>query len=433
MLVDLKEEMAEYKTRRQKILDKLNPASIAILNGEKIKFRNQDTEYPFRQSSDFYYLTGFKEPDATLILIKDGKGQSEFILFCRPLKPEEEIWTGARFGTDGAKEIFGADRAFSNTELANVLPGLLEGKKQIDILPFIHELRLIKSEIEIKKMKRAAEISVKAHKILMERCKPNTMEYELEGEFLHTCIAESAREMAYPSIVAGGDNACTLHYTTNDKTLKSGDLVLVDAGCEYDYYASDITRTYPINGHYSDEQKALYELVLKSQEAAIAVVRPGVLWNKPQEVIVEILVKGLVELGILTGEVEKLIETKAYQRFYMHTSGHWLGLDVHDVGGYKIDSEWRKFQPGMVFTIEPGLYIGRNEPDVDPKWYGIGIRIEDDVLVTESGCEVLTGELPKTVADVQATLFKNSRTNHFDYLDDRKGLDDLNDLKENAG
>jgi len=430
---------AEYHLRRQTLLKEIPPFSIVILPAGEEKFRNNDAAYSFRQESNFYYLTGFCEPQALLVLLKEQEEHSEFILFCQKRNREEEIWTGGFVGPEGARQQFGADRAYPLEELDNMLPTFLENKQNIiyslgqsekwdkrvlgwlnvgrakyrqgvqipalwlELLPFISEQRLIKSNNEIMLMRRAAEVSAKAHIGIMQICKPGKKEYELEGIFLQECYKEGCREMAYMPIIGGGRNACTLHYVKNDQTLNADELVLIDAGCEYQYYAADITRTIPVNGKFSADQTLIYELVLKAQTAAIQAIKPGVPWNQLQEIIIDVLVEGLVSLGILQGKVETLIQDKAYKQFYMHSSGHWLGLDVHDAGSYKVKNAWRQLMPGMVLTVEPGLYIWPQEK-VDKRWWGIGVRIEDDVLVTTRGFEVLSKDVPKTVKEIEALM-----------------------------
>lgn len=429
--------LEEYAARRGRLLKKMSPNSIAILPAGNEKFRNADTEYPFRQDSDFYYLTGFSEPQALLLLIKGSKEEGEFILFCRSLDHEAAIWIGKRAGPEGVVKDLGANRAYPLEDLDKTMPLLLGNKDQIyyslgshslwdkrlfgwvrslrakvrtgvkapqvwvDLNSLIHELRLIKSPAEIQLMKEASRISVDAHLHLIKNCGPNKMEYELEADMLQKCYSQGCRGMAYATIVAGGANACTLHYTNNDRILKSGDLVLVDAGGEFQNYASDITRTYPVNGKFTEDQKSIYELVLKAQLAAIEHIRPGVFYNTLQETIVKIIAEGLLGLNILKGDLTQIIDQKLYRRFYMHNCSHWLGLDVHDVGAYQVNGKPRALEPGMVLTIEPGIYIQVGEEGVDKRWQGIGIRIEDDVLVTETGCEVLTKDLPKTVQDLE--------------------------------
>ncbi len=446
----LKITMAEFAARRQLLAEKMTPMSAAILPGAKTKARNADADYPFRQESNFHYLTGFPESLACMVLRKNQTGVLEYILFCEAPDPEAEKWTGKRIGPKGAIEFYGANKAYANTELDQSMPELLRGydhlyyslgeceqwdkrviawkkprsldkrksedlpRQWAELKPLIQEQRLIKSQDEIAVIRRVCQLSAKAHVELMKQCQPNQREYELEALFLHECYRKGCRAMAYTPIVGGGVNACTLHYTQNDQLLKSGDLVLIDAGGEYQNYAADITRTIPVNGQFTPEQKAIYELVLKAQVAAIEIVRPNLRWDTLQTTLVKILVEGLVALGILSGEIESLITTKAYQRFYVHSSGHWLGLDVHDAGDYKRDGEYRLLEPGMVFTIEPGIYITPGEPGVDKRWWGIGVRIEDDILVTETGYEVLTEEAPKTVKAIERimNLANQSRRQH---------------------
>lgn len=389
-----KEETAE---RRRLLSEKMPPGSLIRLQAAISQFRNKDTEYPFRQNSDFYYLTGFCEPNAVLILTKNEKGIVEFILFCEEEVPEKSIWVGPRLGVKGAVNVLGANKAYPFHTLNEIMPSLLAHHQEIEFLPILQEQRLIKSPAEIELMRTAASLSAKAHTHLMEFCQPNQKEYALEAEFEYFCHRQGARFMAYPSIVGGGKNACILHYTENNQILQSGDLVLVDAGCEYQYYASDITRTFPVNGHFSSDQKAIYEWVLKAQMAAIQAIRPGLLWEDIQAIVVSILTEGLMALGILR-------DAKDYKRFYMHSSGHWLGLDVHDVGSYTMDGQSRPLVPGMVLTVEPGIYIAPDQADVDKRWWGIGIRIEDDVLVTEKGYEVLSAAAPKSVERIEQLM-----------------------------
>jgi len=428
-----------YAHRRRRLLQALPPGSIALVAGASLATRNRDAEYPFRQNSDFYYLTGFNEPDA-LLLLKPGREEGEVVLFCPPRDPELEIWTGYRAGPEGCVERFGADQAFVLEEIDEQVPQLLEGTRSIyyalgcdEALDgrvrgwlnvvrararqgaeapeelvlldnLLHEMRLFKDEEELAVMRRAARISAQAHCEAMRLARPGIHEYELEGRILSHCASEGARFQAYTPIVGGGANACILHYIENDAVIADGELVLIDAGCELDCYASDITRTFPVNGRFSPEQRALYELVLKANEACIELMRPGLPWNEVHDLSVQILTAGLVELGLLEGEVDALIASGAYREFYMHRIGHWLGMDVHDVGNYKLNGEWRSLEPGMVMTIEPGLYVSPHNEKVDPRWRGIGIRIEDDVLVTDAGHEVLTTDVPKSVAEIEALM-----------------------------
>ena len=429
----------EYARRRRQLMDLMSPNSIAIIPSAPVTVRNRDVEHPFRQDSDFYYLSGFAEEHAALVLIP-GREHGEYVIFCQEKIKEQEIWTARRVGPEAAPEVLGADDAFPVTDIDDILPGLIEGKDRIyaslGVSPdfdrqlmqwvnhiktqvrngatpphefsaldhLLHEMRLIKSPAEVAVMQAAADISAEAHTRAMQMVKPGMMEYQLEAEIMRTFMAAGSRWPAYPSIVGAGDNACILHYTQNNQMIADGDLILIDAGCELDYYASDITRTFPANGRFSDEQRALYQLVLDSQYAAIAEVKAGNHWNQPHEAAVKVLVTGLIELGLLEGTVEENIESLAYRQFYMHKTGHWLGMDVHDVGEYRIDGEWRIQEPGMVMTVEPGLYIAPDDDSVDAKWRGIGIRIEDDVVVTKTGCHVLTSGIVKEIADIERVI-----------------------------
>jgi Xaa-Pro aminopeptidase len=429
----------EFKKRRRQLMRMMGPGSIAILPAAPVAQRNRSVEYPYRPDSDFYYLTGFPEPEAVAVLIP-GRAHGEYILFCRERDPEQERWDGARAGQEGAVAVYGADDSFPIGDLDEILPRMLEQCERvfqaigcnpeldkrmsewinairnqaragiqgplefIALDHYLHDMRLYKSPAEIKALRTAARISAQAHKRVMKQCRPGLMEYQLEAEFVHECSLQGARYQAYSPIVGGGKNGCVLHYIDNKDELQNGDLLLIDAGCEYDYYASDITRTYPVNGRFTEAQRTLYELVLKAQEAAIAEVRPGNHWNDPHAAAVKVITKGLVDLGILKGRVSTLVKNESYQRFYIHRTGHWLGMDVHDVGDYKIDGEWRLLEPGMAFTIEPGLYIPAGSKGVAKKWWNIGIRIEDDVVVTKHGCDILTKDAPKSVREIEHLL-----------------------------
>lgn len=434
----------EFARRRAQLMRDMEENSIAILPSATTKRRNRDVDYIFRQDSDFLYLTGFEEPDAVAVLMP-GREHGEYILFCRERDPEKEIWDGYMAGPEGACKKFGADDAFPIACIDDILPGLIEGRDRVyyamggdaefdrmvmewvntirskarsgahppgefislDLL--IHEMRLFKSTAEIKVMQEAADISAGAHYRAMKVCQPGMTEYELEAEFLHEFAKHGSRSPAYPSIVGSGKNSCILHYIENSSTLKSDDLVLIDAGCELEYYASDITRTFPVNGKFSEPQKNIYELVLKSQLAAIEEVKPGNTWNQPHDKTVEVITAGLLELGILKGDLETLIAEESYKKFYMHRAGHWLGMDVHDVGDYKVSEHWRVLEAGMVLTIEPGIYIAPGAEGVAKKWQGIGVRIEDDVLVTEKGYKVLSAAAPKTVKDIEKSMRGRSK------------------------
>jgi Xaa-Pro aminopeptidase len=437
-------ELKEFARRRKHLMQEMGKESIAILPTAVEQIRNRDVSYPFRPDSDFLYLTGFWEPEAVLVLIP-GRKHGEYVLFCREKDETQEIWHGRRAGQEGVLEHFGADDSFPISDIDEILPGLMENKTRVfytmglhtdfdqrltgwinqlkqkirmgvnapgefvALDHALHEMRLFKSATEIKLMKKAAQVSGRAHKRLMQSCQPGMYEYQLEAEFEHECKMNGCRELAYPSIVGGGGNGCILHYTDNNETLNDGELVLIDAGGEYQGYAADITRTFPVNGIFSAEQKALYELVLAAQAAAIEAVYPGNHWNAPHEAAVKVITRGLVQLGLLKGRVDKLIKEQAYKPFFMHRTGHWLGLDVHDVGDYKIDNQWRMLENGMVLTIEPGIYTGDNKK-IAKKWRNIGIRIEDDVRVTRTGHEVLTADAPKLVAEIEAIMGKRSDT-----------------------
>lgn len=430
---------AEYARRRKALMQQMEPNSIAIVPAAKEKIRSRDTHFTFRQDSDVHYLSGFDEPEVVLVLIP-GREHGEFVIFCRERDKAKEIWDGYRAGPEGACKIHGADDAFPIGDIDEILPGLIEGRERVyyalgrdsefdaqvmgwinrirakvrsgatppgeflDLNHFLHDLRLYKSAAELRLMAEAGRIAADAHCRAMRFCKPGVYEYQLEAEILHEFAMNGARNPAYNTIVGGGANGCILHYIDNDQPLRDGDLVLIDAGCEYQYYASDITRTFPVNGVFSREQKALYELVLDAQAAAISQVRPGKHWNEPHDAAVRTLTSGLVKLGLLQGEVDDLIAGEAYREFYMHRTGHWLGMDVHDVGDYKIHGQWRVFEPGMVLTVEPGLYVAPDNTRVAKKWCGIGIRIEDDVVVTKQGCDVLTGGVPKSVAEIESLM-----------------------------
>lgn len=435
----MKIDLDQFVARRKALMSNMPADSIAIIPSAQMKQRNNDVEYPFRQDSSFYYLTGFNEPDAMLLLIP-GRASGETVLFCRERDKLMEIWNGYRSGPDGAVNDFAFDEAHAIGEIDDVLPALLNGMSRIyysigqdeeldqqirhwlnlirgkvrqgAVAPtelvmldhLLNEMRLIKSTEEQDLMRRAGEISAQGHVKAMELCKPGLMEYQLEAEILHHFAMQGARQPAYSTIVGGGSNACILHYIENDQPLADGDLVLIDAGCELEHYAGDITRTFPVNGQFSEPQAALYSLVLKAQKACIDLAKPGVLWDAVHDCSVEVLTKGLIELGLLKESLEEAIAAGSYRDFYMHRIGHWLGMDVHDVGDYKVENQWRPLEPGMVMTIEPGLYVAADNMDVDPCWRGIGIRIEDDILITESGCEVLTAAVPKEIDEIEALM-----------------------------
>ena len=429
---------SEFKRRRQQLMKMVGKGNIAIVSAASQQVRNRDVDYPFRQDSDFLYLTGFNEPDALLALVP-GRKHGEYLLFCREKDPEQETWHGRRAGQQGAIEQFGADDSFPIDDVDDILPGLLEGRQKVfhfmgrypefdqqlmswvnqikanarsgahgpyeyvSLDHLIHDMRLYKSRAEISLMKKAAKISIAAHKRAMQQCRPGKYEYAIAAEYNHEFSLHNAQH-AYPPIVGAGANGCILHYTDNSDTLKDGDLLLIDAGCEVEGYASDITRTFPVNGRYSTAQQDIYEIVLQAQKAAIDKVNPGNHWNDPHDAAVRVITKGLIELKLIKGTLAKSIKEQAYRRFYMHRTGHWLGLDVHDVGDYKVGDQWRLLEPGMVLTVEPGIYIPANSKGVHRKWWNIGIRIEDDVLVTRAGHEVLTAGLPSGMQEIEALM-----------------------------
>ncbi|WP_036229289.1 Xaa-Pro aminopeptidase [Marinobacterium jannaschii] len=430
---------AEFAARRQRLLMQLPEGSAVLLPGAQMQPRNRDVDYPFRQDSDFYYLTGFDEPDAVLLLIR-GEDSNQYLMFCQDRDPEMEIWHGYRTGPEGLVERYGVDRAWPVEQIDEILPTLIDGQQRLyfsigddeafdgrmldwlntlkgrarqgakaptemhQLNEILHEMRLFKSPHEQQIMRRAGELSAQAHIRAMQACRPGLYEYQLEAEIMHSFASEGCRQPAYPSIVGGGENACVLHYTENRDLLVDGDLVLIDAGIELDYFAGDITRTFPVGGVFGAEQRALYQLVLDAQQACIEATVPGARFNDIHELSVKILTRGLVELGLLNGDVEHLIAEGAYREFYMHRVSHWLGMDVHDVGEYQKDGLSRPLEPGMVLTIEPGLYVSPFNENVEARWRGIGIRIEDDVLVTAEGAEVLTASVPKQIADIEALM-----------------------------
>ena len=432
-------KQSEFKKRRKHLMQQIGIGNIGLINSASMQTRNRDVHYPFRQDSDFYYLTGFNEPDVMAAFIP-GREQGEYVLFCREFDEKKALWEGAHAGLEGATKHYEADEAFPITDLNKVLLGLLENKTKvfypmgrdaeldynvidwikhirtqsrsgivapselIAIEKIVHEMRLFKSAAELKLMRRAAEVSAHGHVKAMQSCQAGWYEYQIEALLVQHFMHEGLRAVAYPSIVATGKNACTLHYTENTSKLKTGDLLLIDAGAECDHYAADITRTFPVSGRFTEPQKQLYQLVLDAQAAALEQIKPGLPWNLAHEASVEVITKGLLSLGLLKGRLKKLIKDEKYKQFYMHRIGHWLGMDVHDVGDYKIDQEWRLLKAGMVLTVEPGLYIPADCKSVDAQWRGIGIRIEDDVLVTDEGHDILTSGVPKIIADIEALM-----------------------------
>jgi Xaa-Pro aminopeptidase len=429
----------EFNSRRQALLAKMAPASAAIIFSAPEATRSADTEYPYRQNSDFWYLTGFNEPEAVLILVKSDETHNHSVLFNRVRDLAAETWFGRRLGQDAAPAKLGIDRALPFNEINDQLPLLLNGLDVVyhaqgqyayadqilfdaldklrkgfrqnlqapstltDWRPWLHEMRLFKSSEEMVIMRRAGEISALAHTRAMEKCRPGMFEYQLEAEIHHEFTRLGARSPSYNTIVGGGDNACILHYTENESELRDGDLVLIDAGCEFKGYAGDITRTFPVNGKFSRPQRAVYDIVLASLTRALEMFKPGISIRVVNDEVVRIMITGMVELGILKGEVEQLIAEQAHRPFYMHGLGHWLGLDVHDVGHYGTPDRDRTLEPGMVLTVEPGLYIAP-DADVPEQYRGMGIRIEDDILITATGIENLTASVVKDADAIEALM-----------------------------
>ncbi|QSX74834.1 aminopeptidase P N-terminal domain-containing protein [Lysobacter arenosi] len=427
-----------YARRRKQLMRMAGDDAILVLPAALERIRSRDTHYPYRQDSDLLYLTGFPEPEAVLVLVP-GRKHGEVLLFCRERDAERESWDGPRFGPEGAVEAFGLDDAYPITDLDDILPGLLEGRSRVyyhfgrdqefdlkligwlnrvramvrqgaqppheflELGHLLDELRLFKDRDEIRMMQRAADISVLAHEAAMRAARPGVHEYQLQAE-LERVFRQHDAEPAYSSIVGAGSNACVLHYRANNAQARDGDLVLVDAGAEYRGYAADITRTFPVGGRFSKEQRALHDLVGAAQAASLAQARAGIPYEAGHVAAVETLTEGLLKLGLLKGRLEKNLADGSYKRFYRHKTGHWLGLDVHDVGEYRIDGESRLLEPGMVFTIEPGLYVSPDDSTVDAKWRGIGIRTEDDVLVTQDGHQVLTGKLARSADEIEALM-----------------------------
>ncbi len=428
----------EFARRRRQLMRIMGKGTIAIVPAAPVRHRNSDVEYPYRQDSDFQYLTGFGEPESVAVLIP-GREPAEYVLFVRDRDPLRETWDGRRAGPEGAVAQFGADDAFPISDIDEILPGLLENREKVyyamgshpefdqrvvawlqglrtqarngrhaplemvALDHVLHDMRLYKSRAELQLMRTAGQIAADAHVRAMRHCRPGGHEYGIVAELLHEFRRHNA-DTSYQPIVGGGANSCILHYRENDMPLVDGDLLLVDAGCEYSFYASDITRTYPVNGTFTPAQREVYDIVLAAQLAAIAQVRPGNHWNAPHDAAVEVITRGLLGLGLLKGKLPQLIKDGAYRRFFMHRTGHWLGMDVHDVGDYKVGDEWRVLEPGMVMTVEPGIYIPAGSKGVPKRYANIGIRIEDDVVVTRTGCEVLTDGVPKTADEIEALM-----------------------------
>jgi Xaa-Pro aminopeptidase len=428
----------EFVRRRKQLMRIIGDDAICIVPAAPERLRNNDSHYPYRQDSDFHYLSGFPEPEAVLALIP-GRAHGEVIMFCRERDPEREAWDGTRAGQEGAVRDYGMDDAFPIGDIDEILPGMIEGRSRVyyhfgrtaefdvELIGWVnhvrgqvrrgaraphefvalghilHDLRLYKTRNELRVMRRAAKIATEAHVRAMRTVRPGMNEHEVEAELQHTFRRHGA-VASYEPIVGGGANGCVLHYRANNAVLKDGDLLLIDAGAEYQCYASDITRTFPVNGKFSAEQRALYELVLAAQRAAIAQIRPGRPFGAYHDAAVRVITAGLIKLGLLKGSVEKNIRERTYRRFYMHKTGHWLGLDVHDVGDYRVDGEDRELEAGMVVTVEPGIYIAPDAKGVAAKWRGIGIRIEDDVVVTRTEPEVITAGAPNDPDEIEALM-----------------------------
>jgi Xaa-Pro aminopeptidase len=432
---------SEFERRRRQLMRIMGRDCIAIVPAAPVRQRNNDVSYAYRQDSDFHYLSGFPEPEAVAVLIP-GREHGEYVLFVRDRDPLRETWDGRRAGPAGAVESHGADDAFPIADLDEILPGLLENRakvyyamgthpefdqrvlgwlqglrnqarngrhppqEMVALDHVLHDMRLYKSRVELGLMREAGRIAAQAHVRAMKLTRPGVTEYEVVAELEHEFRRHNA-DCSYHPIVGGGPNTCILHYHENDAPLRDGDLLLVDAGCEYQLYASDITRTWPVNGRFTPAQRAVYDIVLEAQYAAIAKVRPGNHWNEPHDAAVQVITAGLVRLGLLKGRVPQLIKDGAYKRFFMHRTGHWLGMDVHDVGDYKVGDEWRVLEPGMVMTVEPGIYIPAGSKGVPRRFWNVGIRIEDDVAVTRDGAEVLTDDVPKQADEIEALMARS--------------------------
>ncbi|MCZ7566700.1 MAG: aminopeptidase P N-terminal domain-containing protein [Burkholderiales bacterium] len=429
-------EIEPHKARRARLLAAMG-AGVAIVPTAPERLRNRDTDYVYRFDSYFFYLTGFPEPEAVLVLVAGAEPRS--ILFCRENNPERELWDGRRYGVEAAREAFGIDEAHPVAALDERMPALLADQPTLffapgldaawdarvmgwlnqvraqaragvvapsdirDVRSILDEMRLVKDALEIATMRRAAAVTAGAHIRAMRAVRPDMVEYEIEAELLHEFRRHGAQFPAYWPIVASGPNACVLHYRANDRRMRDGDLLLIDAGCEIDGYAADVTRTFPVSGRFSGPQRDVYEMVLAAQAAAAAQVRPGAHWTAPHDAAVAVIAQGLVDLGLCAGTRDAVIESGDYKRFYMHRTGHWLGLDVHDAGDYKQAGDWRPLVAGMTLTVEPGCYIRPGE-GVPERFWHIGVRIEDDALVTETGCELFSAAAPKRVADIEALM-----------------------------
>ncbi|MBT8136943.1 MAG: Xaa-Pro aminopeptidase [Gammaproteobacteria bacterium] len=432
----------EFPRRRKQLMHMMGEGAIAILPAAPVRLRNRDVEHDYRPDSDFYYLSGFAETEAVAVLMPGN--DPEYVLFCRERDPEKEAWDGDRAGPEGAVEAYGADDAYPITDIDDILVGMLEKcervyytmgahpdfdqkligwinqlrasgqrgghapEELIALEHHLHELRLYKSRAEIAAMRKAAKIAAAAHKRAMQATRPGLYEYSIEAEYLHE-FRRNGAVCSYPPIVGSGANACVLHYRANNKKMEDGEMLLVDAGCEYDYYASDITRSWPVNGSFTKPQREIYQIVLDAQQAAIEQVRAGNHWNDPHEAAVKTITRGLLKIGLLKGTPAKLVKDGAYKKFFFHRTGHWIGMDVHDVGDYKVDEQWRLLEPGMVMTVEPGIYIAPGTKGVPKRYQGIGVRIEDDVLVTKKGPDVLSSGVPSDPDEVEALAAQNQR------------------------
>jgi len=427
----------EFVRRRRHLMELIGHGGIAVLPAATEKVRSRDTLFDYRPDSDFYYLTGFVEPESVVVLVP-GRPEGEFLVFCRDRDPERELWDGKRLGPEGAVETLGCDDAFPIADLDEILPGLLERSERVyysmGISPdfdhrllswlnnlntrrqsghapseivaldhLLHEMRLYKSRAETAVMSKAAKIAVAAHRRAMKLCQPGMREFELEAEYLHEFRRHGA-DCSYLPIVAAGENACILHYRAAGAVLEDGELVLIDAGCEYEMYASDITRTFPVNGRFSEPQRELYEIVFEANQAATAQAAAGNHWNDPHEAAVKVITRGLRSLGLISGRLPTLIKEGAYKEYFMHRTGHWIGMDVHDVGDYKVDEQWRLLESGMSMTIEPGIYVSPKSRGHAKRWRGIGIRIEDDIVVARNEPRVLTAGLPADADEIEALM-----------------------------
>jgi Xaa-Pro aminopeptidase len=427
-----------HKRRRAELGNQIGGNDIVIVPTSTVKSRNGDVEFRFRADSDFHYLTGFEEPDAVAVMCP-GRANGEYVIFCREKDLQREMWDGRRAGLEGAIEFYGADDAFPYEDIGDILPGMMEEREKVytnvgrypefdsrvlgwlnkikldtssgkhapfelvDLSHLLYEQRLIKRLDEIQVMRKAGKMSAAGHVKAMQACKPGMYEYQVQAEMECEFRKAGSHYNAYPSIVAGGENACILHYTENDRVLNDGELLLIDAGAEFQCYASDISRTFPINGKFSAEQRALYDIVLAAQHAAFAKCGVGFGWNEPHDAAVEVIAQGLLDENLLEGSLERVLESQSYTQFYMHRTGHWLGMDVHDVGDYQVEDNWRELEAGMVFTVEPGIYVNPNTT-TDERWHNIGIRIEDNVLITKHGYENLTSDAPTNADDIEVVM-----------------------------